>query len=245
MSIMSRIFGTLNTQPTQQQQASPGNMPAVPALIANPTNPTAPLDTPTLASNTATITPTGLDAYSDMWKVAEGEGPKQPESPFAGVTQEQIAAIASKQDFSKVVTPEMMAAISAGGEGAVAATLQAMNVMAQKGHAESATATMRLIDVALAKQREEFTASLPSLVRNQNLSESLRTKNPIFNHPAAAPMLDMFKNQLQLKNPTASQEELQAKAEQFLVDFANTANPKKPNKTEIAANKQDDWSDFI
>lgn len=220
-----------NTQPT------PGNIPNVNNMPANPNNPT----TPATAAE-----PEGLDKYKDMWNITEDQMPKVPESAFAGVTPEAVQTIAKKTDFSKVVTPEMMQAISAGGEGAVAATLQAMNAMAQDTYAQSAQASMKLIETALEKQREQFQAALPGMIKQQNVSNNLRSSNPIFTHPAAAPMLETLQKQLQLKNPTADAATIQKQAEEFLVSFATTANPQKPSKEETKrASQEPDWDSFM
>lgn len=213
-----------------QQQPTPGNIPAQNMMPADANNPTVP------------ATPEGLDKFTDMWNVKPEDMPKAPESAFAGVTPEAIQGVASKTDFSKVVTSEMMQAISAGGEGAVAATLQAMNAMAQGVYAQSAESSIKLIEKALEKQREEFQASLPNMIKQQNVTNNLRSSNPIFNHPAAAPMLETLQKQLQLKNPTADAATIQKQAEEFLVSFATTANPPKQEKQKVSVSE--DWENF-
>lgn len=250
MSILAKLFGGVTGQAPspaqaanpalqqQQQLPTPGNIPAVNAMPANPANPTVP------ATVEPTKAPEGLDKYSDIWNIKPEDMPKAPESVFAGVTPEQIAAVAAKTDFSKAVTPDMMAAISGGGEGAVAAMMQAMNAVAQQGYATNAQASIKLIETALAKQQETFTAALPDLIKNQNVANNLRTSNPIFKHPAAAPILDMFTKQLQLKNPTASAEQIQTQAQEYLLSLATTANPTK-TVVDPKAPKETDWSDFM
>lgn len=254
MSILHKLFGNqpqqqmsapqasnpaLNQQ--QQQPGSPGNIPPVnanPAAVNNPTVPAASLEVAAAAA-----APEGLDKFSDMWTIKPEDMPKAPESPFAGVTPEAIQAVASKTDFSKVITPEIMSAISAGGEGATAAMMQAMNLVAQHGYATNAGATMKLIESALTKQREQFQAELPNLIKNQSVNNNLRSSNPIFNHPAAAPMLASITNQLQLKNPTATAEQIQQKAQEYLISFATSAAPPK-QETTTASKDKTDWSDF-
>ena len=251
MSFLTALFGNGPQQKLSPQQASnpaiqqaqtqqvpttPGNIPAVNTMPANPNNPTAPAE-PVKA-------PEGLDKFNDVWNIKPEDMPKGPVSPFAGVTPEAIQAVAAKTDFSKVVTPEMMAAISAGGQGAADAMMQALNAVAQQGYATNAGATMKLIDTALASQREQFQAELPNLIKNQNVTSNLRTSNPIFNHPAAAPMLETLAKQLQLKNPTADAATIQAQAQEFLISFANTANPPK-TVVDPAAKNQTNWDDWV
>jgi hypothetical protein len=255
MSILAKLFGNIAPAPQPQSpaqaanpalqaqqaaanaQSQPGNIPATNPNPADPANPTIPL----------TAEPQGLDKFKDVWTPPKPEDmPKAPESAFAGVTPEAVKAVAAKTDFSKVVTPEMMAAISAGGEGAVAATLQAMNAMAQENYAQSATASMRLIETALDKQRTEFEAALPNLMKSQTVSNNLRGSNPIFNHPAAAPMLKTLAEQIQLKNPTATPEQIQAQAQEFLISFAGAAAPVQETKQQKSAKANEpSWDTWL
>lgn len=227
--------------PQQQTPAQPGNIPAQNANPASSTNPTVPA-----ASVVATTSaPEGLDKFTDMWNIPADQLPKPPESPFAGVTPEALQKVAGNTDFSKVVTPEMMTAISAGGEQAAAAMLQALNAVAQQTYAQSAGASMKLIDTALEKQRTQFQAELPNLIKSQTVTENLRTSNPIFNHPAAAPMLDTLQKQIQLKNPNATAEQIRAQAEDYLVSFAGAAVPQKAQTQQQGGRLQDvDWSNW-
>lgn len=253
MSILHKLFGNAPAQQlspaqganpalqaqiaAQNAQPTPGNIPAQNLMPSDVNNPTVPA---------ASIAPEGLDKYKDMWNMKPEDMPKEPESAFAGVTPEAIQAVAAKTDFTKVVTPEMMQAISAGGEGAVAAMMQAMNAVAQKGYADNAQASIKLIETALSKQREDFQAALPSMIKQQNVANNLRSSNPIFNHPAATPMLETLQKQLQLKNPTADAATIQKQAEEFLVSFATAANPPKPSKEELARNKTEaNWDSFM
>lgn len=262
MSIMDKIFGQFKPaqQPQQQSQvqtapqtpAQPGNLPVQNNNPASATNPTAPASSVAATNNTPNNgaatpdAPQGLDAFKDMWNLTDEEKPKDPVSPFATVTPEAIQKVAGNTDFSKVVTPEMMTAISAGGEQAAAAMIQAMNAVAQQTYAQSAQASMRLIENALSTQREQLTAELPNLVKQQNVSDSLRNSNPIFAHPAASPMLQALQQQMQLKNPTATAEQIKQKAEEYLVSFATAVVPQKPqSQQQSAALKGSDFSDWI
>jgi hypothetical protein len=251
MSILSKLFG--GQQPVAAAPATPalpGNMPAQNNNPASANNPTAPAST-VAATGTPDApnvgaTPEGLDKFADMWNIPDDQKPKAPESAFAGVTPEALQQIAGKTDFSKVVTPEMMQAISAGGEQGVAATIQALNAVAQQTYAQSAGATMKLIDTALEKQRTQFQAELPNLIKQQTVTETLRNTNPIFNHPAAAPMLDTLQKQLQQKNPTATADQIRKQAEEYLVSFASAATPQSAQQQQAANKlKEPDWSDWV
>lgn len=260
MNVLAKLFGNIGggaqqqqpmsqaqainpAIPQQQSPAQPGNIPAQNANPASATNPTIPAASVT--ATTETPAPVGLDKFNDMWNIPADQLPKPPESAFAGVTPEAIQKVAGNTDFSKVVTPEMMTAISAGGEQAAAAMLQAMNAVAQQTYAQSAGASMKLIETALDKQRTQFQAELPNLIKSQTVTENLRTSNPIFNHPAAAPMLDTLQKQIQLKNPNATAEQIRQQAEEYLVSFAGAAVPQKAQPQQQGGRMQDiDWSNW-
>lgn len=242
---MDKIFGAkpnLNPVPpaVQGQQTAPGNIPAVPAVVANQNNPASPV-VPEVPKTP--VSP--LDEFSPLWQTDLNAKPVV-EAPMFNVDPAKMAAAAKGNDFTKAVTPEMLAAIAAGGEGAVKATLEAMNAVAQKGFADSAIATTKIVEQALAKQQDKFEKSLPNLIKNQNLSENLRNSNPIFNHPAAAPILEMFKNQVTQKYPQATAAEQQEMAVKYLTSFAEAANPPKQSaaQKQSAANEMD-WSTFL
>lgn len=251
MSIFAKIFGNVPSAPAamqmqqmQQQLPTPGNIPNN-TVQPSANNPMVPAEVP---SGQTQDTPQGLDKFTDMWNIKPEDLPKPHESPFANVTPEAIQQVAGKTDFSKVITEDMMAKISAGGQEGVAATITALNAVAQQTYAQSAGASMKLIETALAKQREQMMSDLPNIIKQQNVTNNLRTQNPIFSHPAAAPMLDMFAKQLQLKNPTADTATIQAQAQEFLLSFAEAANPQKANTangTDPKTGNKTDWSDFF
>lgn len=253
MSVMDKIFGAFGAnqpaqqptnQPNNQQQlmqpAVPGNIPANPTQSATPGNPTTP-STSAATMDEAAKNP--LDQYTKMWEVDPNAPAKKPEpSIFANVTPEALAAAAKKNDFTGVLTPEIAEAIKAGGDGANAALIQVMNAMSQKGFADSAFASTKLIEQALEKQQAKFEAMLPSLIKNQTVNESLRSANPLFNHPAASPMLDAMKTKLLEKHPQASAAEITEMAQNYLIDFAKAGTPAQK---QIANKSEVDWDQLM
>lgn len=246
MSIMSKLFGTAPAAqvpaPAQNQQATPGNIPAVNANPASVTNPTAPAAT-VAATETAPGSP--LDGFTELWKTdPNAPAPTVPADMFSNVTPEKLQEAAKRNDFTKVATPELLAAITAGGEGAAQAMVQIMQGMAQKGFGDSAFTTTQIVKQALAEQQTKFMEALPGLMKNQNVSENLRNSNPIFNHPAAAPMLEVMKQQVIQKHPNATAAEIQEMAQNYLVSFASAATPQKQTAEQKAAAGEIDWSQF-
>lgn len=233
---------TAPQNPTQNPAANtpavPGNFPATPpVLTAIPGNGTVPAD--------STNTPTSpLDAYSDMWNT-DPTKLQQQNQPLFNVDQQKLYEAAARNDFSKSLSPELLQKIQAGGTEATQAMLTAMNQMTQRGYAESAFATTKIVEQALEKQRQAFEAKLPALIKSQNVSDNLKNQNPIFNHPAAAPMLESLKANIAVKYPNATAQEQQKMAEDYLTSFAQAATP--ISKTTSESNKASgdfDWSNF-
>lgn len=236
-SVIANMFGgNQQAQQAQNQPGTPGNIPANNANPAHPNNVNAPAAT--IAAIETPVSP--LEKHTEMWDPTKMPvAPKQ--EPIFNVDPKAVQAAASKNNFMSVVTPEQMTAIKAGGDGAAEVMLQVMQSMNQKGFGDSATATASLITEALEKQEKMFMAKLPSIIGKQNLNDTLSKQNPIFDHPAAGPMLDILKQQVAGKYPGMSVDEQAAKAQEYLVDFANAANPKKP----VVDKNEMDWDLFL
>lgn len=243
---MSSIFGNFfgsgasPAQPAQQGDpnvAQPVNNPT-PVLPAGstqiPATPTQPADPAAMGSNpSATAAEASpLDSFKTLWDT-DPNAPK-PADPriFGDVDPKALLQAASQIDFTSVVTPEMLTAIQGGGEAGTQALLQALNKTQQLGYAQSAAATAKLIDQAIAKASERFTASIPDVLKQQN-TLNLVNNHPILSHPAAAPLVQSLTAQMQQKFPTATPEQLQAHVNNHLVAFSQallaSQQPNNPN----------------
>lgn len=245
MNIMQKLFGG-NDQvaaSTANAQVNPGNIPAnnqSASATNNTTVPAASVD----AMTTTNASP--LDQFKDLWNTDPNAKAVVPESLFGNVTQANLQAAAKNNDFTKVITPEQIASINKGGVDAQNTMIQVMQAMAQKGFGDSAFTTTQIVEQALAKQQAAFEAKLPSLIKSQNVTDNLRTSNPIFTHPAAQPILDMFKNQALQKFPNATATEIQTMANSYLESFATAAQAPKLQAQQVAANNSaPDWSSFL
>ena len=148
-----------------------------------------------------------------------------------------------------MLQPEQMQAILAGGEGAAQAFMQAMNQVAQGVYAQSAFATTKIVEQAVNKAQERFSAEIPAHVKKLQVSDSLRTENPALNHPAASPILGAVDSQLTTKYPNASATEITKMAKQYLEQFANVVTQPQQAASAAAAQaskpKETDWSGFL
>lgn len=243
MSIFDKLFGTAPAP--APAPATPAAAPAAgnlnPAATGSaPGNPNVPVSSE--PANPASP----MDQFNDLWQPSAVD--PAAGAPLINIDPKQLADAAKKTDFSKIISPELMARAQAGGEDGVAAMMQAMNQMAQGVYAQSAFANSKIIEQAVAKARDQFNAEIPAHVKKLQVSDSLRQENPVFNHPAASPILSAIESQLTVKYPSASAAELAGMAKQYLENFATGIQAPATAAAKAAKAKtsnETDWSTFL
>lgn len=258
MSIFSTIFGGANTNQQQQQPAQnvqpnagtgqPGNIPPQPNQQVANTPGAAPNGVVPDTTNTNQPDPNAsqLDNFNTLWQPNEAD--PNANQPLINVDPKSLAEAASKTNFVKMISPDQLKAISEGGEGAMNAFAAAMNKVAQGVYAQSAFATTKIVEQAVAKAQERFASEIPNHVKKLQVSESIRNENPALNHPAASPILGAIESQLTVKHPNASSTEIKNMAMQYLEQFASAVNQPKEAaklKQDAATNQGTDWTTFL
>lgn len=233
--------GQLQTAGAQPAQPTPGNIPAG-GGATNPSNPTVPAGPNT--TDSAAASP--LAQFGDLWKPVNNPA-TSTEPLFGNVDPKKLMEAAQKTNFAQLITTEQQQAIAAGGEGAVQAFSQAMNLVAQNVFAQSALASTKIVDEALARQQEKFKAMLPSLVKQHTLADNLRNDNPIFKDPAVQPLIAAMEHQLAAKHPNATATELTDLAKQYVAGLGAVFNPalKADSNATTAKSGEEDWSLFL
>jgi len=265
MSIFSNIFGGSSapvanapaTQAPNQQQngaGNPGNMPSQPNTqpvqnAGTAPNGTVPNNVPPATNQNPAPSESApqLDTFNTLWQPEQNPTPQQP---LISVDPKALAEAARKTDFTKMITPEQLTAIGAGGEGAMQAFAQAMNSVAQGVYAQSAFAATKIAEQAVERASARFTADIPNHVKKLQVSESLRSENPALSHPAASPILGAIESQLTMKHPNASSGEIAKMAKQYLENFATAINKPKADADLLASQKAvkdqgTDWTNFL
>ncbi len=237
MSIMDKIFGRSAVAPVQQMK-QPGNFPQNPEIQTDPNNPSMPAE--------VKKDPSPMDQFSELFKLDPTKVPKAPEATFAGLDPAKIAEAAKSNDFRKLVTPDIQAALVKGGPEAVNAMVEVMNAMSQKSFGDSAVATTKLIEKAEKTQEERTRAMVEDMIKSHSRKETLNSSNPLFSNPAVKPMMDMLSGQVAAKYPELSSAEQAKMVQDYTLQFAQAANPEKkpPQGTDKAGNKTD-WTDFF
>ncbi len=206
---------------------TPGNIPPGTGTPASGTPGTAPNGSVPDGTLNADGTPkdtTPFAEFKDLWqdKPADPNAPTPDSSVFGKIDPQKFMEAAGKIDFSKVVTPEMLAAIQAGGEAGTAAFAQAMNKVAQTTYAQSAFATTKIVEQALAKSKESFLADLPNHIKKQTVTDSLRTENPVLNNPAVAPLIEAMESRFAVKYPNATAPEITQMARNYIAEIGKS-----------------------
>lgn len=248
--VMNKLFGSGTPTPAQVMQVqmvpAPNNptgvaQPGMPLPSSDPNNPTVPVGT----ADPATVP---LDAFADLWKTA----PIDPNAPpadngnyFQNFDPKNVMESARKVNFSnQEVTPEQAAAIAAGGPEAIKAVRSLINASSQQVYGQSAIATASIVQKALEAQAERFKAQLPGLMKNQAVTDSLATENPIFKNPALQPMVDMARTQILQKFPNATQAEVKEQVVNFFNAMQGALAPKPKVSAADKANETN-WDDWI
>lgn len=215
MGIMDKLFGGSTPAP-----AAPAAVPAaIPAGYSPTTAGTATAEAngvipPEAAAEAAGAAVSPLDEFKGLW-----DNPTNTEEVdntiFGTIDPKMIAASAGKLNFAGAVSKEDIAAIQAGGEGAVKALGNALNATTQAVYAQSALASSKLIEAASAKLEERILGKLPEQVRRNLLDNDMVEENAAYSHPAAVPIVKLVQNQLATKYPNATPTELRKMAQQY------------------------------
>lgn len=249
-NIMS-LFSGVTAQPAAAV-ATTGN----PTQVVNPGQPLPGTQASPATANNGVVpagssaAPTGeqspLDAYAKIWETAAKPDDPNSGPMFANVSAAELMKSAGQVDFAKVITPETLQAITAGGEGAAKALATAMNSVAQTVFAQSAFATTKIVDQATAKMQERFDAQLPNLITKHSVNAGLADNNPLFSNPAVAPLVSALGEQFQRKNPNATPKEIQTQVGEYMTSIGMAFAPKvATTAAQKKAAKSEDWGVFF
>lgn len=231
--------------PQNTGTAQPGNGNAAP----NGTNPT---NGPQAQQQNDEQNKSPLDAFSKLWEAPtneKGEPIQQTNTPLYNVDTKQVMDAAGKIDFKSVATPDQLAKIVAGGQEGVAAMMDIMNTMSQHVYANAAVAATKIAESGITRALSQAEQRLPGKIRDQQINEGLTSKNPALLDPAVRPLVDMVRNQFAQKYPTATANELQAMAEDYMTKAGSVFNPTQMQQQQQQQQRQterdSEWDKFF
>lgn len=229
--------------PTEQAQAQPA--PTTPPVAAEPGNipPVDPAAQPPAGVPAVAVVPDSpLAEFSKLWdtKPVDPNAPNTTPTPLDAAAVQQAVA---KTDFSQVITPETLAAIVAGGEGAEAAFAQAINMSSQKVMADSINVNNKLMEKAIKDALAGQQVQMQEQIRQQAAANHLKDTNPLFNDPAVKPVIEAAQSALMRQFPSATPEELTTMTNNYIQTMGKAFAPAAVTNDNGAAGT--DWDKFM
>lgn len=184
------------------------------------------------ANGNADQTPS-LDSFASLWQPntdAEGNVVTPDEPAALSLDQDKLKAAIAKSDFSGVLTPENLAAITAGGEGAAEAFTASLNSVAQQASLQTIMVTQKLIEHAMGQQDDSLDGRISGLIKQLSVHDNLAADNPALANPAVKPLVSSMETQLRIKFPEASPAEITKQAQQWIIAVGEAFNPNAGNQ---------------
>lgn len=219
--------GLPNTQQTTQTEAN-GVVPTQPVKKIDPNDPQS-----------------LLEQHSKVWETPAIDLKKAPKDIFAGFDPEKVMEATGKVDFSKVLTPDLLAKVNAGGAEATTALAQMLTQLGQNTLGRSTITTKTIVEEALKAQRIEFEKSLPELVKQAQVTSNLAVENPLLQHPALKPVVSALQQQISANNPEATTKQIQEAINGYLSTLGQVFAPKPEPSKASAREKNYDFSSFL
>lgn len=228
---MAGVFGNFTFKnPFATQPPAPPQQPTGPGSSMQPHQPNADPNkiaqipdngtgnAPAQKTEQEPISP--LDQFKDIWQTPTTKDGKQPVDPLTqpllNTDPAKLAEAAKKMDFTQSIPPDLMQKALAGDANSLA---QVINASAQAAFMASAQLNTQLVEGAVRQNNDRFSSTLEDRFR-KHLVDNTRSENPVLNHPAAAPMLDLAKRQLLSKYPDKTPTQINQMAEQMFTEFA-------------------------
>jgi len=238
MGIMDTLFGS-----SKAAEPAGGTQQTAPAATTTATQ-TQGTD-PATQQQAATTPNSPLDQFSAAWQNDDTKKAAEQVGIFGDVNPKDIADAASKVNFLSQVSKEDIQAVQAGGEDATKALAAILQKVTQAGYAQSALASTKLIDQAAAQLEQKLLGKMPEQVRRSMVDTTLQEQEAAFSHPAVAPVVDLVKNQLLQKYPTATAAEISKMATSYFTEALVPALTKQPAPSASQTAEDFDWAGFL
>lgn len=238
MSIMDMFrMGAKAPEPQQPTTNGQQQQPAAPSVKADPATPDL----------NAVKQPEGLDKFADLWKApvkAEDAPADFDPTKIFNFDPAKMAEAVGTINFAEVVGKDKLAAIVAGGEGAMEAFAQALNATAAKTMTLSTTAAGKMIEQAMGQATAAMDQRVAKQVKLNQVNSQMQELNPALSHAAAAPLVNALTTQFTGQFPLATPKEINDKVMEYISNFADLAAGKKDD-SEVQANTGTNWMKYL
>ena len=226
---------------------------AVPAI---PSQSTVPTSGPAQGSNVPAFQQSGTEPpkpaslmadHANLFTIDKQEGDVAPtlDDAYLTIDNDKVIELAKGMNFVPN-GPEMQALAQKALSGDAQAFAEYNNALMQNMYASILTQTSRISEKIARAGVTRLQATIPNTVRSISTTNNLTTQNPIFSDPASKPMVDMIRSQVELKNPTATPEQVTEQVTKYFQDFAAVLAPKaKPAETPNPYGGTTDYTDFF
>jgi hypothetical protein len=195
-----------------------------------------------------------LAQFEGLWQTAtDANGKPIPiaADPLAQPTFQldpaKINESIGKIDFAASIPPETLGKISAGGQEAVTAFAEALNIGLRNAVAGLTLSQGQMLNQAIAANNQRITTSLPAHIKRTQLLDSAED-DPVFKHPAVQPLVNSLKQMQLAKNPNASAAEINALVANYIRGLGaavHETSPEVVNSRKQQAKGEQDWSSFL
>lgn len=195
---------------------------------------------PAPAAATESDSAKALESLKTLW--SNDPNIKAPADPFAtplvNVDVAKLREGTGKLDLTTGISQDLMQKAMSGTDPA--AFLQVLNQVGQNTVFTSAQLSASTVEAATARNNERLKVGIPNQIKQAQIA-SQELDNPILQHPAAAPFVNMTRQQIAMKNPGMSATEINSRTEAALVDFAAAVSeaPQEAVQRKQAANGTD------
>lgn len=218
-----------------------------PAAAPQPDNTGNPAGTPAASAPPASP----LDAFNDLWQTrttSDGK-PIAPAvdpltQPVFSLDSAKVLASAKQIDYLAGIPPENVTS-ALGGD--VQAFMNVINGAIANAVAGVTVSQGNTINQALLANNQRVSSVLPDHIKRAQLHSNVE-ENPVFSHPAVAPLTKTLKEFALAQNPNASVSEIDTKIKGYLSGLATALNEQSPaaqQQRKAAAKQETDFSAFF
>lgn len=226
----------------QQQQQPKAQEPAFQPPVNSDPNP-APQQQPAPSSQQ-----TPLDKFTDLFKNDPDEkpNPDDPNAPIWNIDPAKLQEQAQQLNFASDEKVQELAQTALKGDSA--ALLELMNAVTRNAYVQSAQLSGMLSEKATKTGVDRLTKTLPGQIRNTQSKDALEGINPVFKHPAMAPLIEPIRQQYQRRNPEASPQDVAKFVEGYLREMSaslGSNEPADPTGRRKADDASQDFENFF
>lgn len=190
-----------------------------------------------------------LDSFKDLFTIPvndKGEPISPPADPLAApimnVDPAKLQDAVKSMNFTQGLTTEQVQQAMQDPQ----AFLALINHTNRQTFQQALAVTSKMAEQAIQTNNQRFEQALPDRIRNVQIRQS-SAKNPVLNHPAAAPVLEGIRMSIAQRNPTLSPDRVNDMAENYFMAMHEDMNAANAATAAAAAPKTSgpNWAELL